>query len=83
VSSAYTPTMPNFYNGIELLREVDSTWHHVNGTVPWSEHDEAGRLVAALAWKYNSCAVDAVFVAALLLNVGRVQAGQADQTYLQ
>ena len=66
---------------LSVFQEVTNKWTQIDGTVPWSAADEAGRYFRGPSWRNNSCAVDCIIVIALLLNAGRCAADQCLQEY--
>lgn len=68
---------------VNCLRPLTRSWHLVDGTIPWSEKDEAARLLKGPTWHRNSCAIDSVAIVALLLNGGRCQVDQMTQSDYQ
>ena len=51
-------------------------WREIDGTVPFSKSDQDTRFIRGPSWDKNSCAVDCVLVAALMLDIGRRQVDQ-------
>jgi hypothetical protein len=78
---------PNHPRGTVTVRglpDIDPAhWTQVDGTMPQSAADQAGRFTRGPVWSSNSCALDCFLTAALLAEGGRCQADQVDSGFLQ
>jgi hypothetical protein len=64
----------NILPGTPPLRcfpRLADSWREIDGTIPFSDADQARRFERGPAWEENSCALDCVLVAALMLDAGR------------
>jgi hypothetical protein len=53
---------------VQILQYVHQTWDYVDGTMPASDGDTSTRFYLGPTWAKNSCALDCVLTAAILLN---------------
>jgi hypothetical protein len=64
---------------VRCFPPLPANWDDVDGTIPFSDEDQSRRFQRGPAWHQNSCAVDCILVAALLLDAGRCRVDQLDE----
>jgi len=85
IQEGYMDRSPRLLNlladtpAVQCFPNLPANWNQIDGTIPYSDQDQAQRFEQGLEWHENSCALDCIIVAALLLDAGRRRVDQIDQ----